>query len=55
LGLLLPRLYVILDAGAIQGPIQVVAGQLLDAGVRLLQYRGKNAAAREMLETSKAL
>lgn len=55
LGLLLPRLYVILDAGAIQGPIQAVAGQLLDAGVRLLQYRGKNVAARDMLQTSRAL
>jgi len=53
--LVIPRLYVILDAGVIQGPIQVVAGQLFDAGVRLLQYRGKNVAARDMLETSKVL
>jgi thiamine-phosphate pyrophosphorylase len=52
LGLLLPRLYVILDAGAIQGPMPTIAGQLLSAGVRLLQYRGKNIAAREMLKTS---
>jgi thiamine-phosphate pyrophosphorylase len=55
LGLLLPRLYVILDAGVIQGQIHVVAEQLLSAGVCLLQYRGKNVAARSMLETSKLL
>jgi thiamine-phosphate pyrophosphorylase len=55
LGLLLPRLYVILDAGLIRGPLQVVAGQLLDVGVRLLQYRGKNVPAREMLEGSTQL
>ena len=52
LGLLLPRLYVILDAGLIRGRVQVVARQLLDAGVPLLQYRGKNIGAREMLETA---
>lgn len=55
LGLLLPRLYVILDAGLIRGPLQVVARQLMDAGVRLLQYRAKNIAAREMLETAERL
>jgi thiamine-phosphate pyrophosphorylase len=54
-GLLLPRLYVILDAGLIQGRVQVIARQLLDAGVRLLQYRGKNVGAREMLETAQQL
>lgn len=53
--LLLPRLYVILDAGLIRGPLQVVARQLMDAGVRLLQYRAKNIAAREMLETAERL
>ena len=51
----LPRLYVILDAGLIQGPVQVLGKQLLDAGVRLLQYRGKNVGAGEMLETSQQL
>jgi thiamine-phosphate pyrophosphorylase len=51
----LPRLYVILDAGLIRVPVQVVAKQLLDAGVRLLQYRGKSVGAREMLETSQQL
>jgi thiamine-phosphate pyrophosphorylase len=46
---------VILDAGLIRWPLQVVVGQLLDAGVRLLQYRGKTVPAREMLETSTQL
>jgi thiamine-phosphate pyrophosphorylase len=53
--LVMPRLYVILDAGVIQGPMPTIAGQLLSAGVRLLQYRGKNFAAREMLESSSGL
>jgi thiamine-phosphate pyrophosphorylase len=51
LGLLLPKLYVILDAGLIHGPIQEIARQLMGAGVRLLQYRAKNVPAREMLAT----
>jgi thiamine-phosphate pyrophosphorylase len=55
LGLLLPRLYVILNVEAARGPIQVIAEQLLSAGVRLLQYRAKNVAAREMLETATTL
>jgi len=53
--LVMPRLYVILDAGVIQGPVQVVARQLMRVGVRLLQYRAKNLAARDMLETCVAL
>lgn len=55
MGLLLPRLYVILDAGVVRGPVHVIARQLLDAGVRLLQYRGKDVSAREMLEASERL
>lgn len=47
--LVMPRLYVILDAELIHGPILNVAKELIAAGVRLLQYRGKNVAAREML------
>lgn len=49
------RLYVILDAGLIPGPAQEIAGQLIGAGVRLLQYRAKNAAPREVLETATRL
>lgn len=51
----LPRLYVILDAGLVCGSAEEIAGQLMDAGVRLLQYRAKTVAAREMLETATRL
>lgn len=53
--LVMPRLYVVLDAGLIRGPAQEIAGQLISAGVRMLQYRAKNLSAREMLETATAL
>jgi thiamine-phosphate pyrophosphorylase len=53
--LVMPRLYVILDAGLIRGPVQEIAGQLIGVGVRMLQYRAKNASAREMLETATSL
>ena len=51
----MPRLYVILDAGLVQGPVQSIARQLASAGVRLLQYRAKGVSAREVLETAKQL
>ncbi len=50
--LVMPRLYVILDAGLIRGPAQEIAAQLIGAGVRMLQYRAKKVSARGMLETS---
>jgi len=53
--LVMPRLYVILDAGLVREPAQEIARQLVEAGVRLLQYRAKNVAARETLETAKYL
>jgi thiamine-phosphate pyrophosphorylase len=53
--LVMPRLYVILDAELVRGDIQNIARDLISAGVRLLQYRGKNVSARAMLETSKGL
>src|ERR1700757_947669 len=53
--LVMPRLYVILDAGLIRGSVQEIAGRLIDVGVRMLQYRAKNASAREMLETATSL
>lgn len=53
--LVMPRLYVILDAGLVHGPVQGIARQLMDAGVRLLQYRAKNIAGREMLESARQL
>jgi thiamine-phosphate pyrophosphorylase len=51
----LPRLYVILDAGLVRGSAEEIAGQLMGAGVRLLQYRAKTVAAREVLETATRL
>jgi thiamine-phosphate pyrophosphorylase len=51
----LPRLYVILDAGLVGGSAVEIAGQLIAAGVRLLQYRAKTVPARDMLVTAKQL
>ena len=53
--LVLPRLYVILDAALLTVPETECAQKLVDAGVRLLQYRSKGASARELLECSKRL
>jgi thiamine-phosphate pyrophosphorylase len=51
----LPRLYVILDAGLLTVPAQQCALELAEAGVGLLQYRNKAASARELLNTSQQL
>lgn len=53
--LVMPRLYVILDAGLVHRPILEFAEQLIDAGVRVLQYRDKNGSAGAMLRTSQSL
>ena len=53
--LVLPRLYVILDAGLLTIPETECAEKLAAAGVRLLQYRNKQASARELFESSKRL
>jgi thiamine-phosphate pyrophosphorylase len=53
--LVLPRLYVILDAALITSPERDCAASLAKAGVRLLQYRNKSASARQYLESSRAL
>src|SRR6266849_30601 len=53
--LVLPRLYVILDAALLTVPETEWAEKLATAGVRLLQYRNKRASARELLERSKRL
>jgi thiamine-phosphate pyrophosphorylase len=53
--LVLPRLYVILDASLLTIPESECARQLVDAGVRLLQYRNKTASSRDLLESSKRL
>jgi thiamine-phosphate pyrophosphorylase len=53
--LVLPRLYVILDAALLTVPETEFALELADAGVRLLQYRNKSASSRELFESSKKL
>src|SRR5256714_233641 len=53
--LVLPRLYVILDAALITVPETDFAQKLVNAGVRLLQYRNKRASARELFECSRRL
>jgi thiamine-phosphate pyrophosphorylase len=53
--LVLPRLYVILDAALLTIPESECARQLVDAGVRMLQYRNKTASSRDLLESSKRL
>ena len=53
--LVLPRLYVILDAALLEIPVKECAKSLVDAGVRLIQYRNKRASGRELFETSREL
>jgi thiamine-phosphate pyrophosphorylase len=53
--LVMPRLYVILDAELVRGPAPETARQLIAAGVRLLQYRAKNLQARDMLATARQI
>jgi len=53
--LVLPRLYVILDAALITFPERDCALSLAEAGVRLLQYRNKSAPARRYLDSSREL
>ena len=53
--LVLPRLYVILDAALLTVPETECAQKLADAGVRLLQYRNKSASSRELFASSKRL
>ena len=53
--LVLPRLYVILDAALLTHPEIEMARSLAQAGVRLLQYRNKQASARELFEKSREL
>jgi thiamine-phosphate pyrophosphorylase len=49
--LLLPRLYAILDVDRMAArPVASICGTLLDAGVRLFQYRDKRASSRRMFE-----
>lgn len=54
--LVLPRLYAILDANHLQGRSpEVVCGTLLEAGVRLFQYRDKQGTSRQIFEAVERL
>jgi thiamine-phosphate pyrophosphorylase len=53
--LVLPRLYVILDATLLNNSPHDCARELAAAGVRLLQYRDKSASARDLLRASREL
>jgi thiamine-phosphate pyrophosphorylase len=50
--LVLPRLYVILDAALITSSERDCAQSLAEAGVRWIQYRNKSASARQYLDSS---
>ena len=53
--LVLPKLYVILDAALLASSETEIARQLAEAGVRLIQYRNKTAAARELFQRSRQI
>ena len=53
--LVLPKLYVILDAALLNNSPHDCAQELAAAGVRLMQYRDKSASARHLLQTSREL
>jgi thiamine-phosphate pyrophosphorylase len=53
--LVLPKLYVILDAALLTSSEIEMAQRLAEAGVRLVQYRNKTAAARELFQRSREL
>ena len=55
MSLVLPPLYVILDAALLTTSEVDVAKELTDAGVRLFQYRNKRGSSRELLQASTAL
>jgi thiamine-phosphate pyrophosphorylase len=55
MSLVLPPLYVILDAALLTTSEVDVAKNLNDAGVRLFQYRNKRASTRELLQASSGL
>ncbi|HJZ63193.1 MAG TPA: thiamine phosphate synthase [Candidatus Acidoferrum sp.] len=55
MSLVLPPLYVILDAALLTAPEIEIAKKLGDAGVRLFQYRNKRGSPRELLQASSLL
>src|SRR5882672_4576661 len=55
MSLVLPPLYMILDAALLTSPEIEVAKTLNDAGVRLFQYRNKRGSTREIFQSSSGL
>jgi len=55
MSLVLPPLYMILDAALLTTSELEAARKLADAGVRLIQYRNKRGSSRELLQASSAL
>jgi thiamine-phosphate pyrophosphorylase len=55
MSLVFPPLYAILDPTWLKKSEVVVAQELAEAGVKLLQYRNKNATARQLFDASSAL
>jgi thiamine-phosphate pyrophosphorylase len=55
MSLVLPPLYMILDAALLTSPEIEVAKNLNDAGVRLFQYRNKHGSTREIFQASSGL
>jgi thiamine-phosphate pyrophosphorylase len=53
--LVLPPLYVILDAALLPSDPTDLTKKLLDAGARLFEYRNKTSSSRELLYASQAL
>lgn len=54
--LVLPPLYAILDVDSLCGrPLEAVCETLLDAGVRLFQYRDKQGSSRRIFEAAASL
>jgi len=55
MSIVLPPLYMILDAALLTTSELEAARKLADAGVRLIQYRNKRGSSRELLQASSAL
>jgi thiamine-phosphate pyrophosphorylase len=55
MSLVLPPLYVILDAALLTTPEVDIAKNLNDAGVRLFQYRNKRGSTRELFQAAGGL
>lgn len=53
--LVMPRLYVILDAGLMTETPADIARQMIGAGVRALQYRDKSGASRRIFDRAREL